>query len=54
MKKKKVVQKKNRLVDNWRIRGFSSPQHAEGFNYFNRKDTEDDLIEIQEYCSGEN
>ena len=50
MKKQKVQKKLNKKVEHWRLRGFTCPQHAEGFNYFNRSDTEDDMIEINDYC----
>ncbi|APC44341.1 hypothetical protein [Pseudoalteromonas phage PH357] len=46
MQKDKVPKKK----DDWKSRGFSCPYHAEMFYYFNRKDTEEDQLEIQEYC----
>lgn len=50
MKKRKVPEKVKKKVEHWKLRGFSCPQHAAGFNYFNRSDTEEDMTEINEYC----
>lgn len=42
--------KPRNINNSWQARGFSCPAHAEGFYYFNRKDTEEDCLEIQDYC----
>lgn len=50
--KKKIlsVPNKRKTFEHWKLRGFSSRQHAEGFHYMNRSDTEEDLLEIDTYC----
>lgn len=40
--------------DHWKLRGFSSPEHYEGFKYFNREDDEHDILELEEYCGDYN
>ena len=42
--------KKRKIFHHWKLKGFTCPRHAEGYNYFNREDNEEDILELNEYC----